>query len=201
MAASMANTPKKICLGRKATEENPNDYCRCCKGSLKVRYGDSWKWTSSENLFRPSMKKGLEGTILSDVLHRNTGIVAEKTSSLSARLCRLCASKIRKTSEGFNFIVSTLSVVNPKIFQSIDPEIEVTNVMPRAKRALPTSVSTPERSPGQKKNPKNSAKSGQREKEQCKEIVSISVLQPGNRERERNSQYRRHDFIGAVNPS
>ena len=195
MAASMANTPKKICSGRKATEEDPNDYCRCCKGSLKVRYGDSWKWTSSENLFRPSMKKGLEGTILLDVLHRNTGIVAEKTSTLSARLCRLCASKIRKTSEGFNFIVSTLNVVNPKIFQSIDPEIEVTNVMPRAKRALPTSVSTPERSPGQKKNPQNSTKSGQREKEQCKE------MQPGNRERGRNSQYRRHDFIGAVNPS
>lgn len=151
MAASMANTPKKICSGRNPKAEDPNDFCRCCKGSLKVRYGDSWKWTSSENLFLPSKKKGLEGTILADVLEQKTGIVAEKISSLSARLCLICATKIRKTSEGFYFIVSTLNVVNPKFFQLRDPEVEVTNVVPRAKRALSTSVSTPERSPGQKK--------------------------------------------------
>ena len=129
MAASMANTPKKICSGRNPKAEDPNDFCRCCKGSLKVRYGDSWKWTSSENLFLPSKKKGLEGTILADVLEQKTGIVAEKISSLSARLCLICATKIRKSSEGFHFIVSTLNVVNPKFFQLRDPEVEVTNAV------------------------------------------------------------------------
>lgn len=63
------DTPKKKCLGRKPNAENPSDYCRCCKCSLKVRYGDSWKSISSENLFAPSKKKGFEGTVLSQVLN------------------------------------------------------------------------------------------------------------------------------------
>ena len=126
------NTPRKVCFGRKPNAENPNDYCRCCKVSFKVQYGDSWKSISSENLFLPSKKKGLEGSIFSDAL-RKTGILAEKNSTLSNRVCPPCATKIRKTSEGFSFIVSTLNVVNPKFVQPILQEVEVTNVVPRVK--------------------------------------------------------------------
>ena len=138
------DTPKKVRLGRKPKAENPNDYCRCCKVWFKVRYGDSWRSISSENLFLPSNKKGLEGTMLSDALQK-TGILAEKKACLSNRVCLPCATKIRKTTSGFNFIVSTLNVVNPKFVQSTDPEVKV--IVPRAIKRLPASVPTPERSP------------------------------------------------------
>jgi len=34
-----AETPKKICKKRKPNSENPNDYCKCCKASLKIVEG------------------------------------------------------------------------------------------------------------------------------------------------------------------
>ena len=156
---SHGETPKKSCLARKSKTENPNDYCRCCKLSLKVQYGDSWKSLSSENLFKPSNKKGIEGVILSQVLEE-AGIVAARNSSLSERLCKSCATKIRKTCEGFSFIVGTINVINPK-FVTVNVhdelEVEVTEDLPRSKRALPTSVSTPERSRGVRKTLKVSS--------------------------------------------
>ena len=45
-------------------------------------------------------------------------------------------------------------MVNPKFITPSNPEIDDTDVLPRTKRCLPTSVSTPESSPGQKKIPK-----------------------------------------------
>ena len=153
----MANkTLKKLCLGRKRNAEGPNDYCRCCKMSLKVCYRDSWKSCSSENMFIPSCKKGLEGTVFSCAL-QSTGLIAERNPCLSDRVCIPCVTKIRKISESFKFIASELNVVNPKfITPSLpsNPEVDDTDVLPRTKRCLPTSVSTPERSPGQKKIPK-----------------------------------------------
>ena len=131
-------TPKKLCLLRKPKSENPNNYCRCCKVSLKVQYGDSWKSISSENLFKPSNKKGIEGIILSQVLGQ-TGIVAARNSSLSERLCKSCATKLRRTCEGFSFIVDTINVVNPKFVTVNVHDERVTEVeLPRLKRALPT---------------------------------------------------------------
>ena len=41
-------TPKKVCSrGRKTQKESVNQYCRCCK--LSLRYGDTWKSLSSES--------------------------------------------------------------------------------------------------------------------------------------------------------
>ena len=51
--------------------------------------------------------------------------------------------------ETFRFIASVLNVVNPKFITHSDPE--ETNVLPRTKRSLPTSLSTPERSLGRRK--------------------------------------------------
>ena len=68
--------------------------------------------------------------------------------------CKPWATKIWKTRETFRFIASVLNVVNPKFITHSDPE--ETDVLPRTKRSLPTSVSTPERSPGQKKISKTS---------------------------------------------
>ena len=47
-------------------------------------------------------------------------------------------------------------MVNPKFITHSDPEVDETDVLPRTKRSLPTSVSTPEKSPGQKKISKTS---------------------------------------------
>ena len=54
-----------------------------------------------------NVNKHVKGTMLSDTL-RKTGILAEINSSFPDRVCLPCAIKIRKISEGFNFIVSTL---------------------------------------------------------------------------------------------
>ena len=53
-----------------------------------------------------NVKKHVKGTMLSDTL-RKTGILADKNYSSSDRVCLPCATKIRKFSEGFNFIVSS----------------------------------------------------------------------------------------------
>ena len=150
----MANkTLQKLSLGRKPNAESPNDYYRCCKMSLKVCFRDSWKSCSSENMFIPSGKKGLEGTVLLCAL-QSTGLIAERNPCLSHRVCKPCATRIRKISESVKFIASELNVVNPKFITPSNPELDDTDVLPRTKRCLPTSVSTPERSTGQKKIPK-----------------------------------------------
>ena len=60
-----AETPEKICKGKKPSAERPNNYCRCCKTVLRILCGSTWKSVSTENLFRPWGKKGIEGEILS----------------------------------------------------------------------------------------------------------------------------------------
>ena len=70
---------------------------------------------------KANVNKHAKGTMFLDTL-RKTGILADKISSFSDRVYLPCATKIRKISEGFNFIVST-----------------------RVKRTLPTSVSTPKK--------------------------------------------------------
>lgn len=152
---SRIETPKKLCVVKNPTHESPNEYCRCCKCSLKLQYGDSWKSLSTENLFKPSNKKGIEGQILAQVLEQ-VGIEVTRNSKLSERLCKPCASKIRRACEGMTFVSRTLNVVNPK-FVAVNTCSESTDCHPRSKRALPSSVSTPERSPGAKKMQKVSS--------------------------------------------
>ena len=148
-----AQTPKKVRKGKKPSAESPNNYCRCCKAALRILYGSSWKSVSTENLFRPSGKKGIEGEILSHQL-KKIGIIIEKSPSLSETLCKPCAAKIRETCEGFSFIRDTINVPNPKLqFVTARKEVEVEVASDdesqalRTKRGLPTSVSTPHRSP------------------------------------------------------
>ena len=104
---------QEICVVKKPKHERPNDYCRCCKLSLKLHYGDSWKSISTENLFKLSNKKGIKGEILSQVLEQ-AGIEVIINSNLSERLCKPCAAKLRRTCEGMTFISRMRNVVNPK---------------------------------------------------------------------------------------
>ena len=84
----------------------------------------------------------------------STGLIAERNPCLSHRICKPCATRIRKIRESFKFIASELNVVNQKFITPSNPEVDDTDVLPRTKRCLPTYVSTPERSTGQKKIPK-----------------------------------------------
>ena len=66
------------------------------------------------------------------------------------------------------FISRTINVVNPKIVAvntRSELEVESTESRPRSKRALPSSVSTPERSPGAKKLQKVSSEFQRRSSE------------------------------------
>ena len=98
-----AETQKKICKGKKPSVESPNSYCRCCKAVLRILYRSTWKSVSTENLFCPLGKKGIECEILSHQLKKKTGISIEKPPSLSERLRKPCATKIRRSCEGFSF--------------------------------------------------------------------------------------------------
>ena len=60
-----------------------------------------------ETIAKVLVNKHVKGTMLSDTL-RKTGILANKNSSFSDRVCLPCATKIITFSEGFNFIVSAL---------------------------------------------------------------------------------------------
>ena len=71
---------KKICKGKKPSAKSPNNYCRCCKTVLRIPCGSTWKSVSTENLFRPSGKKGIEGEILSYQLKKK-GITVERFPS------------------------------------------------------------------------------------------------------------------------
>lgn len=68
-------------------------------------------------------KKSIEGKILSHQL-QEIGIIIEKSSSLSERLCKPCATKIRRTCELFSFMWDTINIPNPK-FITVRKEIEV----------------------------------------------------------------------------
>ena len=55
-----------------------------------------------------NVNKHVKGTMLSDTL-RKTGILTDKNYSFSDRVCLPSATKIRKFSEGFYLIMSTLN--------------------------------------------------------------------------------------------
>lgn len=67
------------------------------------------------------------------------GITVRRTSELSDRVCTPCGRKIRNASELFTFIATEINVIHTAKEEA------------RVKRQLPTTVSSPERSPSAKK--------------------------------------------------
>ncbi|CAB3986486.1 hypothetical protein AC249_AIPGENE16794 [Paramuricea clavata] len=156
--SNINETPKKLVPTAKHKKLNSNDYCRCCKLSLRVQYGDSWKSVSTENVFNASKKKGFEGQILAQNVDA-IGIKVERKSDLSERLCKPCATKIRNACAGFLFLLHNINTINPIFMRDQEVETTATGVhdtinTSRTKRTLPTTVSTPERSPISKKTQK-----------------------------------------------
>ena len=78
-------TPEKICKGKSLSAESPNNYCRCCKTVLRILYGSTWESVSTENVFRPWGKKGIEGEILSYQLKQQQQQQQQKKTGLTMR--------------------------------------------------------------------------------------------------------------------
>lgn len=155
MQSAATGTPKKYIINK--SKDKASDFCRCCKVSLRIKYGDNWKSVSSVNLFQKSSRQGFEDNKLSKLIQEQTGFFSERSPTLSERLCKTCALKIKKTCEGLFFIRKTLNVPHPKFEENDDAAADADNpaIEIRMKRSLPTPVSTPERSPRQKKIARN----------------------------------------------
>ena len=119
---------------------------RCCKMSLKVCYRDFHPKICSFRLVRKFFWRN--GFVMCAAIDRTYCW----KKHLFVWVCKPGATKIRKkNSESFKFIASELNVVNLKFITPSNPEVDDTDVLPRTKRCLPTSVSTPERNPGRRK--------------------------------------------------
>ena len=126
IAADNNQTPKKKTgRGRKTLLPSVKDYCRLCGCSFKVQYGALARQIGTENLFQPSKQKGSTGVVLAKQCDE-VGLKVTRSESKLDRVCAACGRKIRNMHQLFCFVASALQ----------DPEM---------------SVSSPERSPVNKK--------------------------------------------------
>ena len=84
---------------------NPNEQCRLCNCSLKVKFGNSN--ISTDNLFNPSKRKGCKGEILAQNFQR-AGFEVVKCDKHSIRVCNPCARKIRNLGSLYSFVQESL---------------------------------------------------------------------------------------------
>ena len=137
--AAKSDTPKKPVKG--GIDRNGKDSCRLCCCLLKIKFGKFKKtsYISSQNLFKVSKRDGFQDGTLSEI--------CSKIETLSDRVCHACARKIRNAFELYNFINSSLQK---------EKAIEVSGDLSRCKRLLPTTASSPDRSPQTRKGHKAS---------------------------------------------
>ena len=138
MSAIAELTPKeKTGRGRKSLSPSVRDNCRLCGCSFKVKFGSQALHIGTENLFQPSKQKGSFGVILAK-LCESVGLPVKYCEDKSDRVCSSCGRKIRNLHQLFSFVSSAL--INSDNENSDSSE-------ERFKRCLPTSVSSPDRSP------------------------------------------------------
>ena len=98
------------------SERRPNDSCRICKSSFKVKFGNipgKQVYSSSENLFRPSQRKDSLGIVLAEVCSRVGLVLLHDPATYSDRVCNPCGRKIRSLGQLFEFVkVGTTPTVN-----------------------------------------------------------------------------------------
>ena len=142
MSAIAELTPKKKTVrGRKSLSPSVRDNFRLCGCSFKVKFGSQARHIGTENLFQPSKQKGSFGVILAK-LCESVGLPVKYCEDKSDRVCSSCGRKIRNLHQLFSFVSSAL--INSDN-EDIDSSEE------RFKRCLPTSVSSPDRSPPSRK--------------------------------------------------
>ena len=134
-----AETPKKPVKKR---GNQANDCCQMCKCSFNVKYGTGKSGRmSTQNLYVASNCDGSRGEVLASMCE-NIGVTFIKSPSLSERVCLPCGRKIRNLCKLFVEIKKATSHDEAEM-----DDLDVT----RNKRQLPTSVSTPDRSPTNRK--------------------------------------------------
>ena len=75
------------------SERRPNDSCRICRTSFKVKFGNipgKQVYSSSENLFKPSQRKDSPGVVLAEVCSRVGLVVLHDPVIYSDRVCNPC---------------------------------------------------------------------------------------------------------------
>ena len=149
----MSETPKKpLKRGRKPKEENSDDKCRFCGCTLRATGSNT---SSCENLFKPSRRQESPGLILAKACESIGFPLVHRSQTLSERVCRPCGIKIRKATELYNFIKSSVSDRPEAAVEQDDDDDDG-----RTKRQLPTTI-TPERNRGVKKFHEDSTNTGQ----------------------------------------
>lgn len=98
------------------SERRPNDSCRICKSSFKVKFGSTpgkQVYSSSENLFRPSQMKDSLGVVLAEICSRVGFVSLHDPATHSYRICNPCGRKTRSLGQLFEFVkVGTTPTVN-----------------------------------------------------------------------------------------
>lgn len=103
---------------------NPNEQCRLCNCSFKVKFGNSN--ISTENLFNPSKRKGCKGEILAQNLQR-AGFQVVKCEKHSSRVCNPCARKIRNLGSLYSFVQESLQGKITEFTAATPPKSTSTN--------------------------------------------------------------------------
>lgn len=83
--------------GEVMSERRPNDSCRICNSSFKVKFGNipgKQVFSSSENLFKPSQRKDSLGVVLAEVCTRVGIVLLHDPATYSDRVCNPCGRKI-----------------------------------------------------------------------------------------------------------
>ena len=89
------------------SERHPNDSCRICRTSFKVKFGNipgKQVYSSSENLFKPSQRKDSPGVVLAEVCSRVGLVFLHDPVIYSDRVCNPCGRKIRSLGQLFEFV-------------------------------------------------------------------------------------------------
>ena len=89
------------------SERRPNDSCRICRTSFKVKFGNipgKQVYSSSENLFKPSQRKDSPGVVLAEVCSRVGLVFLHDPVIYSDRVCNPCGRKIRSLGQLFEFV-------------------------------------------------------------------------------------------------
>ena len=84
--------------------KNANECCGLCNCYFKVKFGNITKYSQSyENIFKPSNRKGVKGTVLSDIC-QSVSIILPRNPAHSEFVCNPCGRKIRNLGELFKFV-------------------------------------------------------------------------------------------------
>ena len=85
---------------------NPNDKCRICKCDLRAKFWSTAvnRRISTENLFKPSKREGLQGSLSADICASPYINLVRDPRLYSERVCNPCARKIRNLGHLFGLI-------------------------------------------------------------------------------------------------